>query len=59
MKTTSQQNWYEISDYFGNPVKNLQIIIASNLNEAKSKLKQMNLPGQHSVKRMYNGGVRG
>ena len=60
MKTTEkQQNWYEVRNYFGNPVSGLEYIIASNLIEAKSKLKALNLSGQHSVKRVYNGGVRG
>jgi hypothetical protein len=58
-----QQNWYEVTNYYGNPVANLEYIIASNLKEAKEKmnviLKERNIRGAHSVKRCYNGGVRG
>ena len=56
---TTQQNWYEVLNYFGNPVSNIEYIIASNIQEAKSKLKSLGLKGQHTVKRVYNGGVRG
>lgn len=59
MKTQIQQNWYEVLNYFGNPVSNVEYIIASNIKEAKEKLKALSLRGQHSVKRVYNGGVRG
>ena len=59
MQMQTQQNWYEVLNYFGNPVANVEYIIASNLKEAKEKLKALNLRGQHSVKRVYNGGVRG